>query len=400
MIFEGSAGQTRAHSIRYRVAFVISSLGGGGAERVVIDLCSELAERGHEITLITLNGSDPDKYELGPQVNRIRLEIRSEGPGMIARSLAFIRRLYVIRKGILSQRPDIVVSFIDKTNVFVLAALIGTNVPTIVSERTHPGQSPLPRNWAIFRRILYRRASALVVQTRSIADWCAHNFVVSRLVVIPNAIRRSLSAPSATIRKPGDAKRTIVAAGRLTHEKGFDLLLAAFAKSGLARCEWQLVIAGDGDLGTVLRSQAAELGIADAVRFPGHVTEIYALIVNADLFVLSSRYEGFPNALIEAMQLGRPCISFDCPSGPAELIDDNQNGILVSPNNVEAFSRALIELADDPERRQALGQAASRSVCAKFSRKSVYDHWAALIEETVRHRVPRTPSRTSVQADQ
>jgi glycosyltransferase involved in cell wall biosynthesis len=174
------------------------------------------------------------------------------------------------------------------------------------------------------------------------------------------------------------ARPLVLAIGRLTEQKGFDLLLDAFHRSGLARAGWQVAILGEGDARSALEQQATALGIVDAVTFPGFV-DVGQWLRRADLFVLSSRYEGFPNALMEAMQMQRACISFDCPSGPRDLIENGRNGLLVSPQDVAALSEALQRLAGDPALRSRLGAEASK-VSEQFSPALVYAKWLNLID--------------------
>jgi glycosyltransferase involved in cell wall biosynthesis len=165
----------------------------------------------------------------------------------------------------------------------------------------------------------------------------------------------------------------------MTREKGFDLLLKAFQRSRLAESDWHLAIVGDGVERAALLEQAISLGIANALTLPGHVKDVGRWLAISDIFVLPSRYEGFPNALIEAMQMGRACVSFDCPSGPRDLVEDGHNGLLIKAEDVDGLSSAMQLLASDPELRCRLGAEASR-VARDFSPASVYGRWLALID--------------------
>ena len=194
------------------------------------------------------------------------------------------------------------------------------------------------------------------------------------------------------------ARPLVLAIGRLTEQKGFDLLLDAFHRSGLARAGWHLAILGEGPARSALEQQATALGMAEAVTFPGFV-DVGQWLRRADLFVLSSRYEGFPNALMEAMQMQRACISFDCPSGPRDLIENDRNGLLVPPQDVAALSEALQRLAADPALRSRLGAEASK-VGQQFSPALVYAKWLNLIDavasgttKTLHHLIPSRGQR-------
>lgn len=373
----GAAAESTLH-----IVLVIDSLGGGGAERVMADLAHHLACFGHKVTLVTLKGDVKDVYQLDTSIERVRVEIRSESRNPIGRAYFLARRLGRIRRSILERKPDVVVSFIDKTNVYVLGALAGSGVPIVVSERIHPGYQPFSKVWTLARTALYRRAAVLVVQTADIARWSSDKLKVRCVVTIPNAAREfptPVRVDSESDREPC----LIVAAGRLTQQKGFDLLLEAFAQSKLSQSGWRLVIAGEGDQRAHLEELILSLGLTDAVSLPGFVHDVDGLMRRAEIFVLSSRYEGFPNVLIEAMQLGVAAISFDCPSGPRDLIEDGVNGILVAREDVGALSAALRQLSDAPDLRRMIGQNAARTVAERLSPAAVYGTWDELLRSVV-----------------
>ncbi len=364
-----------------RVVVVIGSLGGGGAERVAVDLCRSLSVAGKHVTLLTLTGDDPDVYTVPSSVRRERLEIRRPATSTFDTIQFSLSALAKIRRRILSLNPNVVVSLVEQTNTRVAASLIGTGVPLIISERTHPGRCRTSKGWALARRIVYRRADAVVVQTSSIADWFIKSVTTRRLVVIPNAVRALEDFQSG--RGSGDvsvARPNIVAIGRLTKEKGFDLLIEAFARSGLASDSWRLIILGEGEERAALRAQAEVRDIGRSLEMPGHVRGVGPWLQNADIFALSSRYEGFPNALVEALQIGCASISFDCESGPSELIENEKNGLLVPPGDVDALMLGLRRLASDAELRKRLSAAAMESTNARFDRAKIYGKWADLID--------------------
>jgi len=363
---------------------VVSTLTGGGAERVVVDLCRYLRDSGREITLLTLNGDDPDAYLVPDGIRRERLDIRRAAASLLDSIRFSVGHLVAMRRRIVSTRPDVVVSFIDQTNARTVACLLGTGIPVIVSERVHPAHHRLAGAWRIARQLTYPLADAVTVQTGDIADWFRRQSLARRLVVIANAARNppdlrldsqaGVADASAPIRRP-----LLLGIGRLAKQKGFDLLLDAVTRAGLVSEGWQLAILGDGSERAALMRQAAELGIADALTLPGYVNDIGAWLAQSDIFVLCSRYEGFPNALLEAMQAGRACISFDCPSGPRDLVADGRNGLLVDAGDVDGLSAALRRLGADPELRRRLGAEASE-VGEQFAPARVYGKWLALID--------------------
>jgi glycosyltransferase involved in cell wall biosynthesis len=215
-----------------------------------------------------------------------------------------------------------------------------------------------------------------VVQTRSVAAW-AEAFVPSgRVRVVPNPVRK-LSGGSPRPAALGQRK-AVVAVGRLGREKGFDLLLEAFARSKLAGAEWQLVILGDGPERPLLQRRIDELGLQGSVLMPGVVKHPEQWLQHAQLFTLSSRFEGFPNALLEAMQCGLPVAAFDCPSGPGEIVRHEQTGLLVPAGDVDALAAAITQLASDADLRRRLGSAAATDVASRFSLQHIGSMWEAL----------------------
>ena len=374
-IFPLSSKRARAQ----RIAVVIYSLRGGGAERVIVDLCRYLRDRGREVTLLTLSGDDPDAYAAPEGIRRERMEVRRVAYSPLQTFWYFLSRIAAMRRRLQALEPDVVLSFMDLVNVWTLICLFGTGIPVIVSERVHPAYNSISRVWKAARRLIYPIADAVAIQTEEGADWFRRWTRVKRLVVVPNAVRYSQDPSVEANEATATASQPfILAIGRFEKQKGFDLLLKAFHRSGLMRKGWSLAILGEGPERSALEQQAAELGIAPALTMPGFV-DVTPWLKQADLFVLSSRFEGFPNVLVEAMQMRRACISFACPSGPRDLIENNRNGLLVPVEDVDGLSEALNRLAADPELRDRLGAEASR-VSERFSPALVYGKWLSLID--------------------
>jgi GalNAc-alpha-(1->4)-GalNAc-alpha-(1->3)-diNAcBac-PP-undecaprenol alpha-1,4-N-acetyl-D-galactosaminyltransferase len=235
----------------------------------------------------------------------------------------------------------------------------------------------------LLRRLVYRHASAVVVQTDPIAKWFREFVPTRRLLTIPNAVRGHAFLGDS---RACCAGRIVLGVGRLVRQKGFDLLLRAFAKAGLADDGWRLVILGEGEDRPALSQLSSDLGVAKSVEMPGHVTDVSEWISRAPIFALSSRYEGFPNALLEAMQVGTACVSFDCPTGPSELIQHDSNGLLVPADDVDAFSAALTRLAHDDALRNHLAQEATK-VAANFSIDRVYGLWVEALDSAYQSRL-------------
>jgi GalNAc-alpha-(1->4)-GalNAc-alpha-(1->3)-diNAcBac-PP-undecaprenol alpha-1,4-N-acetyl-D-galactosaminyltransferase len=263
-------------------------------------------------------------------------------------------------------------------NVYVLLACVGLPVPVIISERIDPRFWKLGAAFDMIRRLIYSRAAALVVQTKSVIPWAEKHIGRGKIWVIPNPVR-PLAVSSGV--DSGPRKPQIVAMGRMVEQKGFDLLLGAFARcvrNGLAG--WNLLILGDGPDGGNLEKVADTMGIRELVSMPGRVRNPEKILSESSIFVLSSRFEGFPNALLEAMSCSMAVISFDCPSGPKDIIQHGENGILVPLPDEEKLSAAIDELARDEALRTRLGTRAAE-VADRYSLPFVMNQWETLLKK-------------------
>jgi glycosyltransferase involved in cell wall biosynthesis len=374
-----------------RITLVVSSVSGGGAEGVLADMANYWAERAHEVTLITVASAKHDIFPLHPGIRRIGLRLMGDSSHLVAAGWNNFRRFKRLRQAIKVSHPDVVLSFIDKTNVLTLAASLGLGIPVIVSERNDPRYHDIGTVWARLRRLLYPQAMAVVVQTDGVRIW-AERFLKSHMVhVIPNAVsvQDVVRNGRTEIKPPG---WRVAAMGRLQPQKGLDILLKAFAQCARKHSDWSLIIVGEGGERKRLEALAVELGIANRVSMPGRMHYPWRTLCGTDLFVLSSNYEGFPNVLLEAMACGLPAISTDCPSGPREIIRDGVDGLLVSPNDVPALAGAMDRLMADPTERQRFG-ARAPEVIERFSRDKIMSLWDEVVSCVSRDEPIREPVR-------
>jgi GalNAc-alpha-(1->4)-GalNAc-alpha-(1->3)-diNAcBac-PP-undecaprenol alpha-1,4-N-acetyl-D-galactosaminyltransferase len=362
-----------------RITLVISSLAKGGAERVMSILAGYWAGQGREVTVITFAPREPDFYEIPPEVRRVVLNLRpAQGPVTALASHAVCVSL--LRAEIRKARPDVVISFIDITNVLTVLATRGLGISVVVSERRYPRAGALRWVWRLLRAWTYPAAEQVVVQTeRGRASLLPR--IRKKTTVIPNPVLPPL-ARNGQLGRGSDSvyelkKPSVVTMGRLCEEKGFDDLLRALALLKDRHPEWHLTILGEGPRRSQLEGLRDQMGLAGRVHLPGQVRDPHQILRQADLFVMSSRYEGFPNALCEAMACGIPVISTDVPTGPREIIREGVDGLLVPAGDVQALATAMARLMKDQAARRRLAARATE-VTERFGIELVMGLWENL----------------------
>ncbi|HSU17092.1 glycosyltransferase [Longimicrobium sp.] len=333
---------------RLHVLFFTASLGGGGAEKHLVRVANHLDRGRFRVSVAVARGGGSYESELAPDVAFHPLP-----GGRMARAPLALRRL--VRR----LRPDLVCSFMDHANCVALASTAGLRgaPPVVAGVQVSPAmeflRDPDWRRRALLRaiRALYPRAAGVVAISRGVEDEVARVVprVAPRIRVIYNAgvddeVMRLAAEPFEP--PPGEGP-VVLACGRLTEQKGFSTLLDAFALLRRTVPAARLWLVGEGELRGELTAQAAALGIADAVWMPGFRANPYQLMRAADVFALSSLWEGFGNVIVEAMAVGTPVVATDCPHGPAEIIRDGKSGLLIPPSDAGALAGALARVLGD-----------------------------------------------------
>lgn len=322
--------------MKRKLCFVISSMRRGGAERVMSLLLNSAIDKGNEVHLILLSDSRID-YDLNSQINVIRLADDLHG----VRYIKNIKRFSILKKKLVGINPDLVVSFLTICNIFVAMALKNTKIPFIVSERNDPIKDCPSAVKRLLRNHYYRYADGVIFQTKDAKEYFSEK-IQKKSSVIPNPVKSNL--PFAEI---GSEKKKIVAAARLMSQKNYPMMLKAFKIFLEDHEDYTLHIFGDGNLKNELISLTNELDISQNVCFEGNVNDLHDRIKDARMFVLSSDYEGISNSLLEALAMGLPCISTDCPCGGSKmLIENGVSGILTPVGDETAFADAMKKIAD------------------------------------------------------
>lgn len=350
-----------------RVSFVINNIGGGGAEKALQLLSTFLVSRGHEVKVVSLL-TGKDAYSLDPSIERVTLKSDwlGNGIGKLAALPIQARELAALFR---SWKPDVSVSFLPLSNVaHVMTRWFGNEAAVLLTEQVStrdafPSRSPKDRLMRQLIRTFYPKADRVFPSSKGVLDGLtAFGVSRARMLVVHNAVE--LAAIRACTRQgvatlPASDLPTVITVGRHAEQKDHETLLRAFAVAR-QRVPARLVFVGDGPLRGDLDELSNGLGVAESVIFAGWQANPFAWLAQSDLFVLSSRYEGFGNVLVEAMACGLPIVSTDCPSGPSDILRNGEDGVLVPVGNIEELADAMTSLLTDDLLRAGLADKARR----------------------------------------
>ena len=342
-----------------KITGVVATLGPGGAERVMTYLCAGLAARGHEVTLLTLCDDVPDFYAVPQGVQRVHLHLPALKK---AGFLGGIWRLWLMLKTLHTLKPEVLISFM---NMSVLGAALLLRIPYIYADHLDIRPCPWGKKWQVLRSLFLRFASRITVLSERDRKYLAFYFPKWKASVIYNPALpvAGQDSPRPEFLQPD--LHYVLAVGRLVKQKGFDFLLEAWRRVCDDFPQWRLCIVGAGPLEAELKELAEVLDIQHSVQFVGPQKEMPPLYRHCELFAMTSRTEGFPMVLLEAMAAGLPAVSFAC-TGPDVIIRNGEDGLLVKPGYTEVFAKELARLMQDETLRRQLA-ARAPEVCERFS---------------------------------
>lgn len=359
-----------------KIIFLVSTMGPGGAERVAASLCNEWSRRKHSVHLIHTYSGNCDKfYKLNESIDVVCL---SELVGLRNKSIySRLLRLLTIRKIIKKLNADVVISFLPNVNVATILLTRFTGIPVVVSERRDPSSQPMSILWEMACRLFYRFASAIVVQTEVVRSDIGKFYPrLKKVACIPNPLPSDLLLLQ--LNKNTGHRKVLLSLGRLSPEKQVDHIIRCFSKLATECREWDLHVYGDGPSRQELDRLTASLNLNDRILFKGRSSDPLGVMSQADAFVMTSRFEGFPNALLESMAMGLPCICYDCPSGPRDICRHGADALLIPPQDEEQLLHQMSQLLNDKKLRKDLGERAKASVIERYKPEVILRQWDAL----------------------
>lgn len=339
---------------------VITGMQSGGAERVMATLCNELSQR-HNVRLAIMKEAKSD-YVLSEKVEITSGNIQGKN---------LLKCVSFTSAQMKEFKPDIVLSFMTKSNIIaVLAKLVsGCKMPVVIAERANPFYAQTV--FKLMRKVLYPLANGFVFQTRQAQDYYKPMLKNMSNIILKNPLNPDFKVEP----YQGEKQKKIVTAGRLSAEKNQSLLIEAFSKIADKYPDYKVEIYGEGPLRGELEALIKEKKMENRVFLMGRVDNIQKYTASAEIFVLPSNSEGMPNALLEGMALGLACISTDCPiGGPAMIINNNENGLLVPMNDVDKMSQAVEYMINNKEMAQSMGEKA-KNIVNEYDAKTVCRQW-------------------------
>lgn len=359
------------------IAMFISSLNKGGSERVLANLAGYFYSKGYQVTIVTQYKAE-NEYGIDSGIRRVFSEIAPEETGK-GRAANFLKRFFKLRGIWKREKPDLILSFIGKNNMMAIMTSRFLHIPVVVSVRGEPALEYDSRALKMAAGFLFRMADGIVLPVKKSGDF------------FPKAVRKKvvcLNNPlhPAFIRNVcgGEREKEIVAVGRIDANKNHEMIIRAFGGLAEKYPDYRLTIYGEGELRRPLLEMAGEMGLGDRVFLPGSISNVADRIEKASVFVLSSYSEGMPNTLIEAMALGIPCVSTDCPcGGPAELIVNGENGYLIEPGDWKKLQDILQKLLDNPDLARKVGRNAAK-IQEKLNPDTINGMWEDYLKECMR----------------
>jgi glycosyltransferase involved in cell wall biosynthesis len=352
-----------------KLLFYISTIRGGGAARVMVNIANELSENGYDINFVTNFAADHE-YVLEQGINRFNLEKEENTSNVLIKNLS---RISSLRKIIREVQPDVSVAFMAENNFRLLLASRGLPTKTIISVRNDPAREYGKRGRRQLANVLFAKADGVVFQTEDAKAWFPKN-IQKKSRIIFNQVDEKFFSEN---RKIGDF---IVACGRLSKQKNYPMMLKAFAEVLKMFPAEQLKIYGEGELKEELVRLTKELGISESVQFMGFSTNMPEVYKHAKMLMLTSDYEGMPNVVLEALASSVPVVSTDCPcGGPKMIVRDGENGYLVPVGDEKRMAQAICKALESVELLAEMKKKSYR-LAQQYRSENILADWQSFID--------------------
>lgn len=357
-----------------KLLFYINVISGGGAERVISNLSNQFSEDGFEVVLVTTYATK-NEYEIKKKVKRLNIEDNTDlKRNRLLKNFVIIKSL---RKIICEEKPDVAVSFMEEPNFRLLLSSVGQNVKTVVSVRNDPYKEYSGIVGKIISHMLLPFANGCVFQTQDAKEYFPKSLQKKSRIIF-NAVKEEFYQVDRNT-----VCNKIVTVGRCSEQKNQELLIDAFEEISSIYSDASLDIYGDGPLKQNYVNLVQQKNLSNRITLHGNVKNISFALARADVFVLSSNFEGMPNALMEAMAVGIPVISTDCPcGGPKILIDNWKNGVLIPVNGKKELVDALSVILSNKELKIKLGIEA-KDTANQFKPGKIYLEWKKYLSDVV-----------------
>ena len=358
-----------------KILFYIGNLKKGGAERVVVTLSNRLV-KDNDVTIITTTDEKPE-YNLDKKISLFILKDFADNKNILTKNIIYLKKL---KKYIKDINPDIIVGFLPEPSYRLLLLRPFIRTPVIISDRNDPKIEYASLKNKIIMKWLYHRADGFVFQTSEAQNYFSKK-IQSKSIVIANPVDDKFF----NVNYCGEKSKEFINVGRLNEQKNQIFLIDCFKEVIKKHSDYKLLIYGDGNMKDEISSYVKINKLNNNIKLCGNVDDIENILKEKKGFILSSKYEGMPNALMEAMAVGVPCISTDCPcGGPRELIKNNINGLLVKSNDKNELVSAMYKIIENDKMCKKIAMAAKKNM-NNYSCDKIVSKWFEFMKEVYKN---------------
>ena len=355
------------------VTFVLGGLSAGGAERVAANLITYWVQNGRQVNVISRRGEEKDFFKIPESVHRTSIGGEGESLNVFTGLIKNISYVFKLRKAIRASNTQVIISFLTKQNIYTILACLGLGRKVIISERNDTTRQQFKRSWLLLRKWLYNYADVVTANSRVAITGMQQYVNKNKLKILPNPVEIPLQPARPQL------SQTVLNVGRLTKTKNHAFLIEAFSQLKKNGSDWRLLIAGNGEEQANLEILIKSKGMEKCIELAGQVENITSCYQDASIFVITSKHEGTPNVLLEAMASGLPSIIADNLPGAMKLVENNVHGFYYREGDIEDLKNKFTLLMKQPRLRKEMGDAARSSV-HQYSIENIDALWRSVID--------------------